>query len=248
MNTPAPAPEAAWFRRQLIVLGLGGALLLAVFESTRLDLIVSRWAWDATAHAFPWQHHPFFSAFLHHGLKAASYALGMLALAVCALGWRGRLGWLPPRQALFAAAGMLLIPVLTSGLKQLTNRHCPWDILEFGGYAPYVSLFASTPADLVRGVCFPAGHAAAGLAWIVWGVALRATRPVAARRALIAALAGGLLLGAGRIAQGAHFVSHVLWSIWLAWALTVALAAALRVPQSAAAPERTGGRPAAAPA
>jgi membrane-associated PAP2 superfamily phosphatase len=30
------------------------------------------------------------------------------------------------------------------------------------------------------------------------------------------------------MAQGAHFLSHVLWSAWFAWALSLALAALLR--------------------
>lgn len=48
----------------------------------------------------------------------------------------------------------------------------------------------------------------------------------------MAALAGGLLAGAlmgyGRMAQGAHFLSHVLWSAWLAWAVALGLAVLLR--------------------
>jgi membrane-associated PAP2 superfamily phosphatase len=176
------------------------------------------------------QHHWFFSDFLHHGLKTASFALGFAAIAIALLGMRGKLDWLPPRQAALAALGTVLIPLLTSGLKLVSNRHCPWDVTDFGGYAPYVSLFASTSPDLVRGVCFPAGHASAGFAWLAWALALRQERPAAARLVFAIALGTGLVMGAGRMAQGAHFVSHVLWSAWFAWALSLALAAFLRVP------------------
>ena len=34
----------------------------------------------------------------------------------------------------------------------------------------------------------------------------------------------------GRMAQGAHFLSHVLWSAWFAWSLGLVMAAALQVP------------------
>lgn len=37
-------------------------------------------------------------------------------------------------------------------------------------------------------------------------------------------------MGYGCMAQGAHFLSHVLWSAWLAWALSLALAALTRAP------------------
>jgi membrane-associated PAP2 superfamily phosphatase len=221
-------------RNWLLLQGLGlliaAIMLLAVFEGTALDLAVSHLLFDHDGMRFPMQHHWFFSEFLHHGLKSASFALGFAALAVALFGMRGKLDWLPPRQAALAALGTMLIPLLTSGLKLVSNRHCPWDVTDFGGYAPYVSLFASTSPDLVRGVCFPAGHASAGFAWLAWALALRQERPVAARIVFAIALGIGLAMGAGRMAQGAHFVSHVLWSAWFAWALSLALAAFLRAP------------------
>jgi membrane-associated PAP2 superfamily phosphatase len=49
-----------------------------------------------------------------------------------------------------------------------------------------------------------------------------------ARYALLAALSAGIILGTARMLQGAHFLSHTLWTLWLAWALSVLLAFALR--------------------
>jgi membrane-associated PAP2 superfamily phosphatase len=222
--------DQRWLLAQSMGLLLIACLLLGVFENTQLDVRLSQGFYDAGSHAFPWQHHWFFSNFMHHGLKSASFLLGFLALIACGFGWRGHLAWLPPRNALLAASGIILIPLLTSLIKHLTNRHCPWDVVDFGGFAPYVSLFADTPGDIVRGVCFPAGHASAGFAWLVLAVALRATRPRLANWALIGGLMAGMFLGLGRMVQGAHFFSHVLWSGWFAWALSLVLAAALRAP------------------
>lgn len=222
--------DTQWLRRQALWMIVAAATLLAIFENSTLDLTLEQFFFDPANHAFPAQHHWLFSEVLHHGLKSTSLALGMVALIVCTLGAGGKLDWLPARSAWLAGSGMLLIPLLTTGLKQITNRHCPWDVTDFGGYAPYVHLFSATPQDLVRGLCFPSGHASAGFAWIVWALALRATRPRWATLALLGALVIGAVMGYGRMAQGAHFLSHVLWSAWLAWALSLVLAATLRAP------------------
>lgn len=227
----APA-DRRWLLRQAVFMLVCAGLLLLVFENTGLDLMLARPFYDPAAPGFPLQHHWLFSDVMHHGLKTASYVLGAFSVMFCIYAWRKPVAWLPRRQALLAGLGVILIPLLTNGLKHLTNRHCPWDVLDFGGFAPYVSLFGTTSPDIVRGVCFPAGHASAGFVWIVWALVLRATRPVWARRALLLALLAGATMGFGRMAQGAHFLSHVLWSAWFAWSLSLCLAALLRVPLS----------------
>lgn len=227
MNSSA---EKRWLLGQGVLLLLLAALLLFVFERSRLDLLVAGWAFDSAAGEFPLQHDWFFSDILHHGLKTLSYLFGIASIALCVYAWRHPLPWLSRRQALLAGLGVLLIPLLTTGLKQLTNRHCPWDIVDFGGYAPYLSLFELTSPDIKRGVCFPAGHASAGFVWMAWGLALRVSRPRWARLFLIGGLLMGSLMGLGRMLQGAHFLSHVFWSAWFAWTLMLILAAILRVP------------------
>ena len=229
--------DRRWLVTNALFLAIAAATLLATFDDGILDLAVSRLAYDSENHRFPAQHAWLFEAVLHHGLKVAAYALAVPALAICLIAMRGNVAWLPRRNAWLAAAGMLLVPLATASLKHLTNRHCPWSIVEFGGFAPYVGLLSTPPADLARGVCFPAGHASGGFAWVAWVPALWLTRPVAARRILCAALASGALMGLARLLQGAHFLSHVLWSAWLAWAITVGLSALLRVSTGASGDE-----------
>ena len=50
----------------------------------------------------------------------------------------------------------------------------------------------------------------------------------AARAALLAGLLAGAILGTARMLQGAHFLSHTLWTLWLAWGVSISLAVALR--------------------
>ncbi len=96
--------------------------------------------------------------------------------------------------------------------------------MDFGGYSPYLHLLDAPPPTIKAGVCFPAGHASTGLLWIVWGVALRPAGRGMARLGLLAGLLLGGVLDIARMAQGAHFLSHTLWSLWFAWAMSLGLA------------------------
>ncbi|MBU3908965.1 MAG: phosphatase PAP2 family protein [Gammaproteobacteria bacterium] len=211
-------------------------LLLLLFEQTSLDLHLESLFYDPAIADFPLRHHWFFAVVMHHGMKQLSIALLFPAAALCLLAMRGKFDWLPPRNALLALTGMLLIPFTTALLKQLSNRHCPWDVIDFGGYAPYIGLFATTAHDIAPGMCFPAGHAASGLAWIVWALALAHSMKAFSRVILAFSLAFGLAMGLARMAQGAHFLSHVLWSAWWAWALSLVLARLFRAKIVAAEP------------
>lgn len=221
---PEQRPERAWLAWQWALLLAVGAGMLWLFQVTDLDRRITYLFFDVTAQAFPLRHTWLFEDVLHHGMKVAAYLGVSGALYFCYLGWRGELEWLPPRNAILAALGMLLIPLGVALLKQLISRHCPWDMAEFGGYAPYLHLLDTPPADMKAGVCFPAGHASAGFLWVVWGLALRPAGRGLARLALLAGVVVGGLLGAARMIQGAHFLSHTLWSLWFAWALSLALA------------------------
>lgn len=228
--------QSDWWYRQVFLMAILAALLLMIFEQTSLDLRLERLFYDPTTGDFPLRHHWFIELVMHHGLKQISYALLFPAAAVCLLAMRGKLDWLPPRNAVLALAGMLLIPLTTALLKQITNRHCPWDIVDFGGYAPYIGLFATAPPDIARGMCFPAGHASGGFAWIVWALALAHSMKAHARAFLGFSLAFGMAMGLARMTQGAHFLSHTLWSAWWAWALSLVLARLFRAEIVAAVP------------
>lgn len=217
----------AWLRRHLALLAISAVALLLLFETTRLDLLLAAPLFDPVSGEFPLRRHWLLNTVMHDQVKRIVTLCALAMLGVCALGMRGRLAWLPPRGARLAALGMLLIPAVISTLKHLTNRHCPWDVIEFGGFAPYVGLLELPSATIAPGACFPAGHASVGFLWLIWAVALRATCVRAARLAGALAATFGLVLGAGQMLRGAHFLSHTLWSLWLAWAICIALAAAL---------------------
>ncbi len=75
-----------------------------------------------------------------------------------------------------------------------------------------------------HGQCFPAGHASGGFYLFAWAVAIAGFSSSLARFVAVAGLISGLVMGLTRVAQGAHFLSHVLWSAWVSAALTLLLA------------------------
>ncbi len=232
-----------WFLGHALLLVLTAGMLLLVFESGDVDRWLAQPFYDAVAHDFPLRQHVQIGPVLYYVFKFATLSGAVLAAAGCLLALVWRSDWLPPRNAALALLGLVLVPAAVALLKLNTNRHCPWDIVDFGGFAPYVGLLAEMPGEIVRGMCFPASHAATGFMWLAPALALHAVSPRWSRRAIWLALGIGLVMGLTRQAQGGHFMSHTLWSAWLAWAISLSLAALLGVgrPGSlAAGPEDAG--------
>ncbi|MBC7945755.1 MAG: phosphatase PAP2 family protein [Burkholderiales bacterium] len=110
-----------------------------------------------------------------------------------------------------------------SGLKAISNKHCPYDLERYGGFAPYVGLLETPAPGIQAGRCFPGGHASGGFslmaAFFIW----RRRRPQRAYLVLAATFACGFVLGFGRILQGAHFLSHNLCTAWVCWLVAIGL-------------------------
>ena len=114
----------------------------------------------------------------------------------------------------------IVLPVAVVGaLKAVTNVDCPWDLAEFGGSQPYVSLFADRPDYLPAARCFPGAHSSSGFALLCFYFLWRDRRPGRARWALWVGGAIGVLFAFGQEARGAHFLSHDLASAILVWSM-----------------------------
>lgn len=203
------------WRRDLALLGLGLALLLA-WDASGLDLVAARWF--GTSQGFPWRDHWWTRDVLHDGGRALGW-LGLAALVLNVvrpftprLTRHERAWWL-----LVTLACLLAVPAL----KRASLTSCPWDLAEFGGVAQYVSHWRFGEADGGAGHCFPSGHATAGFAFVAGFFALREAHPRAARGWLAGWLLVGLVFGMAQLARGAHYPSHTLWSAWACWAITL---------------------------
>lgn len=121
------------------------------------------------------------------------------------------------RHAAFAFLAVALSIGLVGGLKAITNVDCPWDLAEFGGDRPYVTLFADRPDSLPHAQCFPGAHASSGFALVFAYFLLRGRSRRAARRALAGAVVLGVIFSIGQEARGAHFVSHDVTAAAIVW-------------------------------
>jgi membrane-associated PAP2 superfamily phosphatase len=113
---------------------------------------------------------------------------------------------------LFLAALLALGPGLAVNgvLKPYWSRPRPKEIKAFGGTQEYISVWQRGPLGV--GKSFPSGHASMGFYLMAPAFVLYRRRPRWALAFLLLGLAGGAVIGLGRVAQGQHFPSDVLWA------------------------------------
>lgn len=192
-------------------------LLALLFEATPLDhLLIARY-YDASVHAFPLRDDFFLQNVMHSGAKLLAIGIAFAVFGAFLLTWLLPNWASQRRRLLWIAAGMAGGSLLVSVLKHGSALHCPWDLAEFGGYAPFHGLFDSLPAGVGAGRCFPGGHASGGFALMAFYFGLRDTHALAARLCLAAGLTAGMAMGWSQMMRGAHFLSHNLWSAWTVW-------------------------------
>lgn len=215
--------RAAFLLRHLAPVLPAVAVLLAL-ETTALDFTVSAWFFDPVAGIFPLRYSQALEVIGHQWARKAVVGVGCFIFALWLLSCA--LPELKPhrRLLLFLSLAMAFAPLTVAVLKAASARHCPWNLQEFGGFAPHLSLFASPQRGFPPGHCFPGGHASAGyclLAFYFAGYALGNRRLAAA--GLWGGLTAGTAFGMARVAQGAHFLSHNLWSALVCWLVMVGI-------------------------
>jgi len=227
--------SARALRRLAGLLAVSALTILWIGRYTDIDLVLADAVFDAQRRVFPWRDAWLTVTFNHVMLKQflTVLAVGVVGYALvdawrprAALGAPGRL------QLRVVALSAVLVPVVTSTLKHLSASHCPWDLLRYGGEQPYVRLFGAFPADTLPGQCLPAGHASSALWLVALAVCWLPARPSRARAAALLAIGAGATVGYLQQLRGAHFMTHTLWSIWIACTIVVALIATLQATSS----------------
>jgi len=218
-------------RRLTALLAAAALAILWLGRYTDLDLMLADAVFDAQRRVFPWRDAWLTVTFNHVIIKQFMivFAVGVIGYAlVDACRPRAALGALGRVQLRIVALSAILVPAVTSTLKQLSASHCPWDLLRYGGEQPYVRLFGTLPTGMAPGQCLPAGHASSALWLVALAVCWLPARPARARAAALLAIGAGATVGYLQQLRGAHFMTHTLWSIWIACTIVVALIATLQ--------------------
>lgn len=198
--------DAAWL--------VAGLLALVAWEASGGDLALERLYGDSAG--FAWRDAWLTSTVLHNGGRWLAWAV-MAVLVWDAV--RAAPTGPPRRERLYWLAATVVSLVVVPTLKRFTSTSCPWDLMPFGGTAPYVPHWWLRVVDGGPGHCFPSGHAVAAFAFFSVYFAWRSYRPVLAQGALAAVWLLGGVFGWAQMARGAHFASHTLWSAWCCWAI-----------------------------
>ncbi len=204
-----------WFTLPLTVMAL-----LLVLDPTPVDVAISNLFYEPGV-GFIGRHSFFLEDILHDRAKQAVIVIGVLAIVGFLISllptrfrqYRRSLGYL--------VLAMALCTSLVTPLKRLTNVQCPWSLQQYGGDQVHTPLLSARPPSDKPGRCWPGGHASSGFSLLALFFMLRDRRPRAARAALIVALSLGTIFSIGRTMQGAHFMSHNLWTLLFDWCISL---------------------------
>nr|WP_258405993.1 phosphatase PAP2 family protein [Shewanella acanthi] len=173
--------------------------------------------WEGGVKSWPLRGHWLTQTILHTFGRDVVLLLSFVVLIGVGLSLRNP--WLRPyRRGLSYLFTSVLASVLLVRIgKAITHMTCPWDVVEFGGHMLHSSLFATLPEGAAYGQCFPGGHSSGGFAWVALFYFFKEYQPRYAKAGLIFGLALGSVFGFTQELRGAHFLSHDLWSLAVAW-------------------------------
>ncbi len=198
--------------------------VLVLFPPHQLDVAISSLFFDGKA--FFLKRDFLFDFVLYKTTKAVPIFAALVALGLIVWNIYKRCRNEPANEkalvlSIYTIGAMLLCIGVVAWLKATTGVYCPWSVDAFAGQAAI-----NTPSwswVFQEGHCWPAGHAGTGFCLFALYFALRDTQPQRARNLLIAVFIFGVLCSAGRIVQGAHFLSHTIATSLIDWLICATL-------------------------
>lgn len=217
MNPPAALhPHAPW--RELAGLLTLAVLATAIFWLTDLDLraALTFYHADVPGDGWPEAEAPLWR-FFHRYAGAMTGILAFGGLAVLLAGsfvqrlrrWR--------IHGLFVVLLVILGPglVVNAIFKDHWGRPRPHQVEALGGTMAYHPPFALGEAGKAKS--FPCGHCSVGFSFAALWLLLRRHHRALGRAALLGGILLGVLMGMGRMAAGAHWLSDVIWAALFPW-------------------------------
>lgn len=140
------------------------------------------------------------------------FLIGAIGLSGLLLTWRSpkiRKQW---RSYLLLFLLLIIGPglLVNSVFKDNWGRTRPRNVIEFGGHLPFIKVWDR--GNRGEGKSFPSGHASIGFYTFAPYFVFRKRRKQLARVFLFVGSCYGILMGAGRLVQGGHFPSDIVWS------------------------------------
>lgn len=215
------------FYRSATLALLGAALLLLLIgQYTDIDLWLADLHYDASAGGFPWRNTWFATDLMHGYVKNVLVWIGLLVIAAALVDLvlpRRLLSAQRSGQLRILALSAYLEPLIVKSLKQTTYLQCPWSLDLYGGSESMLRILDTVTATMQKAACFPAGHASTGMWLVAIAVFWLPGNPRRAAIGYVAGLSIGLALGWVQQMRGAHFLTHTLWTAWIATSLLLLL-------------------------
>lgn len=212
-------------RTALLMLAACALAIAWLGACTDVDVRLAGAMYDRASGTFPMRHAWLAETFSHAYMKNVLLLLGACVLLPAAVDWWRPRSWSQTFRLRLrvVALSSLLVPLVTTLLKQYSSSHCPWDLADFGGTHAYVRLLDAALSGAPAGHCMPAGHASGALWLVSLTVFWLPREPRKAVAMACATLGFGFALGWMQQLRGAHFLTHTLWSMWIACAIVYLL-------------------------
>jgi membrane-associated PAP2 superfamily phosphatase len=202
-----------------------------VFELLPLDLLVQDRLYDPATGWCVHRHDALPKLIFYDGAKAA-FELLAVALLICVAAPASTTARLPltRREAAFVLVCIAVILAVVGVLKFVTGVFPPFRVERYGGAHAYQTLLESLShrGEGNRGHAFPAAHCSGAFA--LMSLYFVAKRPAARWLALGSGLVMGWIVGLYQMAKGAHFLSHTVATMILAWMAILVVSRAFRLP------------------
>ncbi len=207
--------------KQLILTSLLLILTILLFESTSIDITLQDYFYHFDTQQ--WlidKNNQILRLIFYDGIKKV-FILFVLSLLIFMLFFRKtKIAQEYKQGLLIVLLSCVIVPLVVSGLKAITNIPCPKDINHYEGKYPYVTVLSSYPKEFQQQgkiKCFPAGHASGGFALLSLFFLFKRKRNKII--ALISVLILSWSIGTYKMLIGDHFMSHTLVTMLLAWLL-----------------------------
>ncbi len=186
-----------------------GLLITIPFWFFNIDIKVQKFFYDSNA--WKYQNHPLV-LFLYNFSIYPALITGIISILILGLSGFYKFAYKFRKAMIVFLLALILGPGLLVNVvgKNFSGRPRPREIIEFGGDWKYKKVFEiGIPG---KGHSFPCGHCSMGFIFFAIYVVLRDKKKFKAYLWFLFSLLSGFAIGMVRMAQGAHFLSDVIWT------------------------------------